>query len=108
MASTAPADCCRGIFRRHHRVQLDVSQAAPAAGDYSCCMGAFPPAGSLGRWRLVMAIRAFLNGKSFDPTTIEIMAAAFRDVCADLGHSGKRDVAWEVVAKRVIEVMKVD
>jgi hypothetical protein len=55
-----------------------------------------------------MAIRAFLNGKSFDPTTIEIMAAAFRDVCADLGLSDKRDVAWEVVAKRVIEVMKVE
>jgi hypothetical protein len=50
-------------------------------------------------------IRAFLQGKSFDPETIEIMNAAFIGVCTDLGLSDKTDGACEIVAARVIELM---
>jgi hypothetical protein len=52
-----------------------------------------------------MPIGAFLQGKSFDPETIEIMNAAFVGVCADLGLSDTSDSACQMVAKRVIELM---
>jgi hypothetical protein len=52
-----------------------------------------------------MPIEAFLHRWSFDPETIEIMNAAFTGVCNDLGLSDKTDGAYEIVARRVIELM---
>lgn len=52
-----------------------------------------------------MPIRAFLQAKSFNPDTIEIMNAAFVGVCNDLGLSEKTEGACEIVAKRIIELM---
>jgi hypothetical protein len=52
-----------------------------------------------------MPIETFLQGKSFDPETIEIMNTAFLGVCRDLGLSDLTDRACEVVAKRVIDLM---
>jgi hypothetical protein len=53
----------------------------------------------------VMPIPPVLNGKSFDPETIEIMNTAIVAVCTDLGLSDKTDGACEIVATRVIELM---
>jgi hypothetical protein len=53
-----------------------------------------------------MPIRSFLDGKSFDFETLEIMNAAFAGVCADLGVYDKADEACGIVAKRVIELTR--
>ena len=53
-----------------------------------------------------MPIRSFVSDRSFDPETIEIMNKAFVGVCSDLGLSDQTDGACEMVAKRVIELMR--
>ncbi len=53
-----------------------------------------------------MPIRPFLTDHSFDPDTLRIMGTAFERACAALGLADKCDRATELVAHRVLDLVK--
>jgi hypothetical protein len=54
----------------------------------------------------VVPIRQFLKEGVFDPDVIAIMSTAFEDVCKALELSGRRDVTREMVATKVIHLVR--
>src|SRR4051794_41053454 len=53
-----------------------------------------------------MPMNQLLEGKSFDPKTIECISKAFENACRDLGLSGRDDSRRESVARKIIELVE--
>jgi hypothetical protein len=51
----------------------------------------------------VMPVYRIFQNSAFSPKDIEIMSAAFEDVCGDLGFAVKDSVLRDVIAKVIIE-----
>jgi len=61
---------------------------------------------ALGSEEHVVPIRQFLKEGVFDPDVISVMSTAFEDVCKVLEDSGRRDVTREMVATKVIHLVR--
>ena len=53
-----------------------------------------------------MPMNQLLEGKSFDPKTLECISKAFEDACRDLGLSIQGDSRREGVARKIIELVE--
>jgi hypothetical protein len=51
----------------------------------------------------VMPVYPIFQNSAFDPKDIEVMSAAFEDVCRDLGFAVKDGVLRDIIAKVIIE-----
>jgi len=51
----------------------------------------------------VMPVYRIFQNTAFDPKDIEVMSAAFDDVCHDLGFEVKDSVLRDIIAKVIIE-----
>jgi hypothetical protein len=54
----------------------------------------------------IMPIYSLLREGSFDPEHIQIIAAAFEDVCRDLGLAPREDPLRDIVARAIIDCAK--
>ena len=50
-----------------------------------------------------MPVYRIFQNSAFDPKDIEVMSAAFEDVCRDLGFAVKDSVLRDIIAKVIIE-----
>jgi hypothetical protein len=50
-----------------------------------------------------MPIYRLLREQAFDPEHIQIMTAAFEDVCRDLGLAPREDPLRDIVARAILE-----
>ena len=50
-----------------------------------------------------MPIYRIFQNSAFDPKDVEVMSAAFEDVCRDLGFAVKDSVLRDIIAKVIIE-----
>jgi hypothetical protein len=53
-----------------------------------------------------MPIRPFLAGRAFEPETITQMAVALERACAAMGLRTRDDMATELVAEKIIELVE--
>jgi hypothetical protein len=53
-----------------------------------------------------MPIRPFLAGRAFEPETITQMAVALERACAAMGLRTGDDIATELVAEKIIELVE--
>ena len=51
-----------------------------------------------------MPIYRLLQNTAFNPETVSVMAAAFDDVCHELGLAERTDPLRDTVARKVIEI----
>ena len=53
-----------------------------------------------------MPIRPFLKDAVFGPDVISVMGAAFEEVCKTLEASGRTDITKEIVAIKIIQLVR--
>jgi hypothetical protein len=53
-----------------------------------------------------MPIAPYLDGMSFQPEAKRVMGVAFEMVCVALRLADRRDLANEIIARRIIELAK--
>jgi hypothetical protein len=54
----------------------------------------------------IVPIRSFLKDAVFDPEVISDMSAAFEDVCKALEVSGRSDITKEMIATKIIQLVR--
>jgi hypothetical protein len=56
----------------------------------------------------LVPIVPYLNGRSFDPEMLKCMGSAFEAACKQLGLKDKSDPITEILAERVIALVRPD